>query len=286
MRLGVFSDQLYRREGSTLSTHQAFTRFVTSLPPRVEEVVIFGRLDPEPGTSHYPLPTADVRFVELLHYARITDIRGQLRALRHARGAFIEALDTLDAVWIFGPHPMAVVFALSARRRQAPLVLGVRQDYPAYIRHRLPSRRWAWAVPVAHALERIFRWLSRHSPTVALGDDLARRYGGRAPVLSTNFSLVSRAELADRETAVSRSWDGERRILTVGRIDAEKNPLLLADIAAELRSCEGRWHLVVVGEGPMQPALRRRLEELGAADAVSLLGYIPNGPALWREYAR
>ena len=245
---------------------------------------MFGRLDPNPGVSHYQLPGTGVRFVELPHYPRVTAIRDQLRALRSARATFADALDALDAVWIFGPHPMAVAFALSARRRNVPLVLGVRQDYPAYIRHRLPSRRWLWAVPVAHGLERIFRRLSRRSPTVALGDELARRYRKGAPVLSTTFSLVSRAEIADLDRALGRSWAGELRILTVGRIDAEKNPLLLADIVTELRRGERRWRLAVIGEGPMQPALHRRLEELGVADAVSFLGYVPSGPALWREY--
>ena len=85
MRLGIYTDMLFRRDGDTISTRRAFVRFVAALPPRVEEVVIFGRLDPEPGRFPYELPHADVRFVALPHYARRTDLDGVLRALRRSR---------------------------------------------------------------------------------------------------------------------------------------------------------------------------------------------------------
>src|SRR3954453_5227706 len=185
MRLGVYADQRYRSEDGRIWTHQAFIRFVTSLPPRVDELVVFGRLDPKPGRSHYALPPG-VRFVPLPHYPRVTSIGGQARAFRGTRAVFARELRQLDAVWIFGPHPVAVALALTARRHGTPLVLGVRQDYPRYIAGRLPSRRWAWAIGAAHALEATCRLLARRAPTVAVGDDLAARYArGGGPVLST-----------------------------------------------------------------------------------------------------
>src|ERR671910_939436 len=58
MRLGIYTDTLYGTDGESLGNSRAFTRFLTSLPPRVDEVVLFGRLAPEPGRAEYPLPTA------------------------------------------------------------------------------------------------------------------------------------------------------------------------------------------------------------------------------------
>lgn len=285
MRLGVYSDLSYRSDGERLSTHQAFVRFVTSLPPRVDEVVLFGRLDPEPGRSHYLLPDEGVRFVALPHYPKVTALAGQARALRGTLAVFRRELDTVDAVWIFGPHPVALVLAIEARRRRKPLVLGVRQDYARYIGHRLPSRRWLWAVPVAHALDAAFRLLARRSPTIAVGEALAEHYRrGAAPTLSTGFSLIGARELASPAESLGRSWDGPLRLLTVGRIDAEKNPLLLPEIVRLLREDDPRWLLAVVGDGPLLPALERRVAELGLEDAIEFLGYVPNGEALWREY--
>ena len=74
MRLGVYSDLTYRERDGVVSTNRAFIRFVTALPPRVDEVVIAGRLDPEPGTGPYALPAAGVRFVPLPHYPRVTNV--------------------------------------------------------------------------------------------------------------------------------------------------------------------------------------------------------------------
>jgi len=64
----------------------------------------------------------------------------------------------------------------------------------------------------------------------------------------------------------------DRVILSVGRLETEKNPLLLADVLAELG--EG-WRLVVAGEGPMRVELEDRLRERGVADRAELLGYVP-----------
>ena len=287
MRLGVYSDLVYRSDGRALSTHQAFIRFVTSLPPRVDEVVLFGRLSPEPGRSHYVLPDVGVRFVPLPHYPAVTAIAAQARAVRGTVRAFARELGALDAAWIFGPHPMAVALALTARRRGTPLFLGVRQDYPTYIANRLPSRRWAPAVVVAHGLEQAFRALARRAPTIAVGGELARKYAaGDAPVLAANFSLVSAADVVPLDEARAKRWDDPVRLVTVGRIDVEKNPLLLADIVAELNARRRRWSLSVVGDGPLRPALEQRIDELGLADAVELHGYVANGSELWSLYRR
>jgi glycosyltransferase involved in cell wall biosynthesis len=72
----------------------------------------------------------------------------------------------------------------------------------------------------------------------------------------------------------------------VGRIEREKNPLLLADVLARLRERDPRWRLVVCGEGPMEAQLRERCEELGVAEHAELRGYVPiDGelPRLYRE---
>jgi glycosyltransferase involved in cell wall biosynthesis len=287
MRLGVYSDLKYRRDEGGLSTDRAFIRFVTSLPPRVDEVVIFGRLDPVRGRYPYALPEEGVRFVPLPFYPNVTAIRGLVGAVRRSTAIFRSELDRLDAVWIFGPHPLADRFARIARRHGTPLVLGVRQDYPSYIAARLPGPSWRWAIPVAHGLERSFRRLARSAPTVALGAEISRNYsGGDAPVLTTGFSLVRGDELVSDEEALAKTWDGTLRVLSVGRLDPEKNPLLLLDIAELLRGGDRRWSLGIAGDGPLRDAVEEQIAERGLAETVELLGYVPNGPRLWAEYRR
>jgi glycosyltransferase involved in cell wall biosynthesis len=281
MRVGVYADMVFRRAGDTLSTRHAFIRFVTSLPPRVDEVVLFGRLDPAPGLAAYVIPDAGVRFVALPHYPRVTSVGAMAGSLPRACATFAAELPCLDAVLVFGPHPVAVAFAALARRRGVPLVLGVRQDYPSYIRNRLPSAGWTWSVPAARGLDQAFRALGRRAPAVVAGDDLARRYARGAPVLSTGFPLVSERDLV-RDPAPD--WGGSVGVLSVGRLEQEKNPLLLVDILAALRARSPRWRLTVAGDGPLRPALAAAVAARCLGDAVELLGEVPNGPRLWELY--
>jgi glycosyltransferase involved in cell wall biosynthesis len=285
VRLGVYADLVYRRSGEIVSTDLAFVRFISALGPRLGELVVFGRLDPSPGVAAYALPDDDVRFVALPHYPRVRAIGSLLRSARRARRAFAAELPSVDAVWLFGPHVLSLAFARAARRAGVPVVLGIRQDFPAYIAQRLPSRRWLWAVPVAHALERCFRLLSRRFATVVVGDELARQYaGGRAPLLATGFSLVHAADLVDPDDALARSWTGQLRLLSVGRLDPEKNPLLLADVMDALRGTHAGWHLSIAGDGPLAAALERRVDELSLGSSVTLLGDVPYGPKLRELY--
>lgn len=284
LRVGVYADLVYRRDGDRLGTDRAFILFVCGLVERVNELVLFGRLHPDPGPSPYVLP-ATIRHVELPHYDRVTDVLGVLRSLRGAVRAVRRSSAGLDVVWVFGPYPISVVIALVLRRAGVPIVLGVRQDFPTYVRNRLPGRGWAWAVPVARGLELVFRVLARRAPTVVVGEALAERYSwGPAPVLATGFSLIRESDVVEHDSALARPWHEPVRLITVGRIDAEKNPLLLPEILLRLHEQGRAARLVVVGTGPLEAALRRRAVELGVGDALELRGYIPAGEELWRLY--
>jgi glycosyltransferase involved in cell wall biosynthesis len=284
VRLGVYADLVYWSDDEGMSTDRAFVKFVTSLPPRVDEVVLFGRISPESGRRPYRIPP-EVRVVRLPYYSSVFAIKELIRSLRGSVRAFSCALDAVDAVWIFGPAPLALVFALVAQRRRKPVFLGVRQDYTQYIRSRLPNRTWIWAVAVADALDAMFRLIARRAATVTVGQELARRYrSGRAAVLPISLSLVARGDVVTLEEALSRRWDGELQLLAVGRLDPEKNPILLAEIAARLRDGGSRWRLAVAGEGPLAGRLEQELRRRGLESSVELLGYVPNGPALWSLY--
>jgi glycosyltransferase involved in cell wall biosynthesis len=266
MRLGVYADFAYRRTSAGLETDQAFVLFAAALAPFVERLVLIGRLDPSTEPWHYRVPEA-AGFAPLPHYSALSDpvaaARGGMATLR----AFWRVLDDLDAVWLLGPHPFSIVFAVAALLRRRRVVLGVRQHLPAYARHRHPGRRSV--LGLALALEAAYRLLALALPTIVVGPDLARRYRFGREVLPIPVSLVARDDLLVRP---SSSWDGELTALSVGRLDPEKNPLLLADVLAALPK---QWHLEVCGEGSLQESLAQRLDELGVAERAVLRGYVP-----------
>jgi glycosyltransferase involved in cell wall biosynthesis len=67
---------------------------------------------------------------------------------------------------------------------------------------------------------------------------------------------------------------GRRVIVSVGRFVPMKNMALLLDALARLRQADSTAHLLLVGEGPEQPALEQQALRLGVADAVTFAGYI------------
>lgn len=279
-RLAVYTDYTYRRSGGRVYAERAFALFVLRLARELEEVVIAGKVDPRDGSSHYEV-SDDARFVELPYYASLTRPTDVVKALARSSARFWRILAGVDVVWLLGPHPLAVMFAALAVLRRRRVVLGVRQDFRRYVRARHPGRRW---IAVAgDALEAVWRGMSRRFPVVAVGPQLAALYP-HANTLELTVSLVGADDMRSAHEPGADYSDGALVALSVGRLEQEKNPLLLADVAVALERVDPRWRLVVCGEGPMEEHLRRRAARLGVADRVELRGYVPHGRGLREIY--
>jgi glycosyltransferase involved in cell wall biosynthesis len=288
-RLGIYSDDVFAVEetaaGRRISTDQAFLLFAAAVGARFESAAVFGRTVNTCTASDNLLPPG-VELVELPHYESLRRPREVLRAAAGTVAAMWGGLRRIDIVWVLGPNPFGIVLialALLLRRRVA---LGVRQDTLRYFRTRLPSRRWAPTLVAVWAMDRLYRMLARRLPTAVVGTELARQYGApRASVLPITVTLVARDDVA-RAPPV-RDWTGAVELLAVGRIDPEKNPLLLVEALGRLeREQPGRYRLRWTGRGPLEETVRRRARDLGIAGRVELTGYVPFGPALLDLYRR
>jgi glycosyltransferase involved in cell wall biosynthesis len=128
------------------------------------------------------------------------------------------------------------------------------------------------------------------TPVVVIGPELACKYAHSRRRLVAFVSLVPEATVASAREALARPYDHELQLLSVGRLDAEKNPLLLADALARLRALDSRWRLLVCGTGSMEAPLARRLGELGLEDHAELRGcpgggrsdHLKSEGAVWR----
>src|SRR3954463_6599998 len=267
MRLAAYTDYVYKQRDGQVYAQRAFAVFLARLASEVDSLAITGRLDPEPGESYYRLPD-EVEFVPLPHYASLASPLSALPAMAGSLGRFWRLLARVDAVWLLGPYPLSFVFVLLAALRRRRVFLGVRQDWPTYVRSRHPHSRPLQLV--ARAMEAGWRALARVYPVVVVGPELARTCSASRAVLPVTVSMVDESEIA-----APRTGDPAFTVLSVGRLETEKNPLLLADVLAGLRARDPRWRLVVAGEGPMRGELEERLASLGVADGADLLGYVP-----------
>jgi glycosyltransferase involved in cell wall biosynthesis len=281
MRVVVYTDTIYREQDGVVHGEIAFTLFVGALASAADQVTVVGRLDPETGAAHYPLPP-QVRFVALPYYSSLSRPGRVISTLFQSLRIYWRALNDVDAVWLFGPHLHAQLFALIAAARRRRVVLGVRQDFPAYVRGRRPGVRWMHAA--ADALEASWRVLARRCRVIVVGPALASQYRHVKRLLVLTVSLISDRDIAAAEAASARGYDGELTLLSVSRLDEEKNPLLLADILQSLRRDGSRWRLVVCGDGHLRQALTDRLTALGVADAADIRGHVPLHKGLLELY--
>jgi glycosyltransferase involved in cell wall biosynthesis len=280
-RLAVFCDFSYRRDGDLITAELPFSLFLQELARHFGAVTLIGRLDPT--GSRFPYEMRGIALQPLPYYASGADLGAVMRALPAAVRRFWAVLARVDVVWVLGPNPPhAIVFALMALARRKRLVLGVRQQLPRLIRHRHPGRPHVWLA--AWLLEQMFRLLGRVAGVVVVGPELAREYRHSRRLHTALISLLSATDI-EAAAGDRRDYDAAQlRLLSVGRLDPEKNPLLMVDILRDALRTDARWRLEVCGAGSLAEALPARAAELGVADHLVMHGHVGFGDPLWELY--
>ena len=165
-----------------------------------------------------------IDFVPLPHYPSLAHPLAALRGMAGSLRRFWRSLDDVDAVWLLGPHLLAIGFAvLAALRGQEGLPR--RAPGPAALRREPPPRQ---------ALDDVGRKRARghlqaDGPPLpggrrgpAAGRELPRRRGAcwRCPCRSS-----AEDQIVDPAEAAAKPWEnGELRILTVGRLETREEP--------------------------------------------------------------
>ena len=288
-RLGVYVDDVYVVDGLSgaerVTTDRAFLLYACEVGEHFGSLVLFGRTTRGNAAAEYILP-ARVELVALPYYEHLRRLGQVATVAPRTAVAMWKGLDRVDRIWVFGPHPFALALALLGLARRKKVVLGVRQDTMAYFRPRLPSRRWTPVISLVRALDASYRLLARRLRTTVVGAQVAEHYGGVGPrVLQTTVSLVRAADVAPAPP--ERDWGEEIELLTVARVDPDKNPLLLVEAFARLeRRRPGRYRLTWIGRGDLEGAVDARAASLGVAGRIDRLGYVPFGPSLLDRYRR
>jgi glycosyltransferase involved in cell wall biosynthesis len=285
----VYVDAPFRAaesDGGRIATDSAafgFLTFAAAVGRDFDTVVLFGRKasPDDPNTVHL-LPEG-VQLAALAHYSSLRRVREVARAGFRTIGGMWWGLSRVDLVWVFGPHPFAVLLVALALLRRKQVVLGVRQDTVEYYRGRLPSSRWRPVLVPIRGLDLVYRMLARRVRTTVVGPELARRYGARRTVLPMIVSLVAARDIAAGPAVAD--WAGTIELLTVGRLEPEKNPLLLIEALALLDAEQpGRFRLTWAGDGRLADAAAELTAELRMTHLIDLRGFVPLGEELHRLY--
>lgn len=142
---------------------------------------------------------------------------------------------------------------------------------------------WAFSEGIAERSRRLAEFLERRaahwSDAIICVSDYDRALALRLGVGTE--SLLKRIHNGVPDLAPP--WPGARfgsdgvRIVSVARLDAPKDPLLLLDALATIKSIP--WLLELIGDGPLTGAVQERALALGLSDRVTFSGLCNDVPA-------
>ncbi len=146
------------------------------------------------------------------------------------------------------------------------------------------TRRWEW--PLHKLSDRVGCQVADAvlCTSASVRDEAIRFYGADATRLHVVPNGVNVEHFTPRGEHLRARYgftSADRVILFVGVLSGRKRPDLLVEALPHLPP---RWHLLFVGRGPLEAALRGRAEALGLTDRVHFAGYLPYPalPALYR----
>ena len=190
-----------------------------------------------------------------------------------------------DVIHVHTPFVAHRLGARLGREWELPVVETYHTFFEEYLHHYLPILPAALARTVARHLSRkLQRGVDGFVvPSSAIATAL-RGYGMEIPlrVVPTGLDLDEFSP-GDRSAFCQRyGLDPARpKLVYVGRVAHEKNIGFLLEMLARVRKRVPEVLLIVAGDGPAKPALRRQARRLGIERNVLFIGYLPRGQALW-----
>jgi glycosyltransferase involved in cell wall biosynthesis len=199
------------------------------------------------------------------------------------------AEDKFDVVHIQTPFSAHYAGVRAARRMRVPVVATYHTHFEEYFHHYLPAvpRPWLRATARRIARGQCNQLDAVVVPSRAMRETLAD-YGVHVPlhVLSTGIPVGQFRQGDGVRFRTAHGIPADRPVaLFVGRVAHEKNIDFLLDAMQHVRRRLPAALLVVAGEGPALPSLRRSVESMGLDSHVRFVGYLDRAGELPDCYA-
>lgn len=208
--------------------------------------------------DEYTLPEQIARVISEIDEKEITGsrVRNFCRRVKKLHAIWRQYQPELVLSCIGKNNFMTVVTTMGTRTRPVVSVVGeAKEEYPSRLMRVLANLLFPFASGVILQTER-----SR--------DFFSRKVGERAVILPNSLN----------PDFVKPRYEGERehRIVSVGRMDANKNHEMMIRAFAALSSKYPEYVLTIYGDGELHSYLKELAKKLGVGERVELPGVIPN----------
>lgn len=286
MRVGVYLEAGYYKEGEKLFCEDIYTVLLNRLSQ--EKGISFsflGRQYAAKKENMYLLDRYD-RFFELTPFRDLVDLCIRWpRFKRENKAMFSAFVQNVDILLVMSPMPICIELVKLAGKYGKPVVLLARQD----TRRVLPQRYGGIKKILATILAYLFEWqverlVAKQDITVmALGSRIANRFSlftDKVHYISTSPYRLS--DIVLPESMLPVDWSRPIKLLFVGRVEVNKGfTELLECLSGEMPF---DWRLTIVGDGAFMSEVKRLIGRYGIAEKVELMGFVPFGPDLMKQY--
>lgn len=279
MTLGILYHMPFWRaaDGSLWESEGSFARYVDSLAPYFDEIVLSVPVFDQPQPAGSRVRAANVRLAPLPYFPGPRQFYPMLPRLLGRLKAWVSQCDVIH---LRVPSPAAIFAFRAARAQRKPVFLLVVGDYEALLPH-LPYRGLKKALFRGYVAfeEWALKRMTTGALTFANGAALCRKHEGQgARVFETKTTTLTLQDLATRADTCQ---SGRIRLLTVSRIDPRKGLRVLPQAIAQLAAAGLDISLDLVGPtigrigDDEREAIRAESARLGVAGRVNLLGPVP-----------
>lgn len=183
----------------------------------------------------------------------------------------------LDIINVHHPFLLGRVGIEKAKRLKIPLVFTFHTQYWEHS-HFIPLPQELSKYIIESRL-RSFLQDCRHIIvyTENVRDLLAAKYGigEKISVVPTGIDLQPFQNAAGDEIRRKRGWNGDRVMISIGRLALEKNWKTLIDAGFQVMQDHSNFRMVLIGDGPQRKELKRYVQKLGIVRRVEFIGQIP-----------
>lgn len=275
----MLSDVYFPRINGVSTSIQTFRKELEHLGLRVT-VVAPEYAGPDAAADTVRLPSRAVPFDpedRLMRWSSLADLDRRL------------AGTDIDVVHVQTPFAAHYAGLRLAKARGIPCLATYHTHFEEYLFHYIrflpkSALRYAARAMARHQCNALDAVVVPSQPMAAT----LREYGIEAPLMVIPTGLPESQFMPGNGIRFRQAWgiDPERQVaLFVGRAAFEKNIGFLLEMIDLARRQRPRVMLVIAGEGPALPALRRQAEALRLEDHVRFVGYLPRDGGLRDCYA-
>lgn len=264
-------------DGSLWESEGSFARYVDSLAPYFDEVILSVPVFDRPQPSGSRVRAGNVRLAPLPYFPGPRQFYPMLPRMRRLLRAWVAQCDVIH---LRVPSPAAIFAFKAAEQLRKPVFLLVVGDYEALLPH-LPYRGmkkllFGWYVAFE---EWALRYMTSRALTFSNGAALREKHERQgARVIETKTTTLSQSDIGTRDDVCA---GGRIRALTVSRIDPRKGLRALPGAIAQLVSRGIDISLDIVGPtigligDEERAAIERDARDAGVSDRVRLPGAVP-----------